>query len=262
VDDALVSSDREIVTTRVLDAPRERVFEAFRDPERLARWWGPAGFTNTFQEFDLRPGGEWRFVMHGPNGADYPNHSVIVEVVRPERIVFDHVSRPQFRMTITLAEPAANQTQITWSMGFATAAECDRIRAFAEGANEQNLDRLAAELTRMTDPIVRHPLLTASLEGGKNVDRVEIKRVTLAGHQNTGLHLHPCPTVGHVTEGVILFQVEGQPARELSAGDAFYEPANVRMLHFDNPRAEPATFIVYYLLGAGEHDLIRLLDEP
>jgi uncharacterized protein YndB with AHSA1/START domain len=255
-------SDLEIVTKRVLDAPRERVFEAFRDPEHLARWWGPAGFTNTFQEFDLRPGGAWRFVMHGPNGADYPNHSVFVEVVRPERIMFDHVSRPQFRMTITLAELGDSQTTLTWRMGFATAVECAKVRAFAEGANEQNLDRLAAELTRMADPIVRHPLLTASLEGGKNVDRVEIKRVTLTGHQRTGLHLHPCPTVGHVTEGVILFQIEGQPARELRAGDAFYEPANVRMLHFDNEQAEPATFIVCYLLGAGEHDLIRLLDEP
>ena len=111
------------------------------------------------------------------------------------------------------------------------------------------------------DPIVRHPLLTAVLEGGKRVDRVEIKRIMLGAYQKTGLHLHPCPTVGHVSEGVILFQVEGQPARQLRTGDAFHEPANARILHFDNARAEPATFIVYYLLGAGEHELIRLLDD-
>ena len=64
-------TDREIVSTRVLDAPRELVFRAFSDPDLLARWWGPEGFTNTFHEFDLRPDGAWRFVMHGPDGTDY-----------------------------------------------------------------------------------------------------------------------------------------------------------------------------------------------
>ena len=68
-------SDREIVSTRTFAAPRERVFEAFSDPTQLARWWGPKGFTNTIHEFDLRPGGMWRLVMHAPNGADYANES-------------------------------------------------------------------------------------------------------------------------------------------------------------------------------------------
>src|SRR5262245_47205878 len=148
-EDMGVASDREIVTTRLLDAPRERVFEAFRDPARLARWWGPKGFTNTFKEFDLRPGGVWRFVMHGPNGADYANHSVFVEVVKPEHVVFDHVSKPQFQMTIALGDAGPGKTTITWRMRFETAAECDKVRGFAPGANEQNLDRLEAELTRM-----------------------------------------------------------------------------------------------------------------
>jgi len=82
------AADREIISTRVIAAPRDLVFKAFSDPENLARWWGPKGFTNTFHEFDLRPGGAWRFVMHGPDGVDYPNESVFVEVVKPERIVF------------------------------------------------------------------------------------------------------------------------------------------------------------------------------
>ncbi len=90
-----MSSDREIVSTRVFDAPRERVFQAWTDPEHLARWWGPKGFTNTFHEFDPRPGGVWGFVMHGPDGVDYKNRSVFVEIVKPERIVFDHVSGPR-----------------------------------------------------------------------------------------------------------------------------------------------------------------------
>ena len=89
--------------SRSFAAPRDRVFRAFTAPAQLARWWGPKGFTNTFHEFDLRPGGDWRFVMHGPNGADYANDNVFVEVVKPERVVFDHVSRPPFQMAIALA---------------------------------------------------------------------------------------------------------------------------------------------------------------
>jgi len=141
-------ADREIVAHRVLDAPRERVFEAFADPDRLTRWWGPKGFTSTFREFDLRPGGHWRFVLHGPNGADYQNESVFVEIVKPERIVFDHLSGPAFQVTATFAEEAG-KTRLTFRMLFGTAAECDKVKGFAVGANEENLDRLEAELARM-----------------------------------------------------------------------------------------------------------------
>lgn len=66
-------ADREVVTSRVIDAPRERAFRAFSDPAHLAQWWGPKGFANIFNEFDLRPGGAWRFVMQGPDGMNYPN---------------------------------------------------------------------------------------------------------------------------------------------------------------------------------------------
>ena len=142
-------SDREIVTRRLLDAPREQVFDAFTDPNRLMRWWGPKGFTSTFHEFDLRPGGVWRFVLHGPNGVDYQNESVFVEVVKPERIVFNHVSRPRFQMTLTLDASAGTKTTITWRMLFETADESAKVRVFAVDANEQNLDRLEAELVRM-----------------------------------------------------------------------------------------------------------------
>ena len=143
-----VESGRELTTTRVLDAPRERVFRAFSEAEHLAQWWGPQGFTNTFQEFDLRAGASWRYVMHGPNGADYPNESVVVEVVKPERIVLEHVSGPRFRLTITLA-PEAGKTRITWRMLFPSAADCDKVRGLAVPANEQNLDRLEARLAAM-----------------------------------------------------------------------------------------------------------------
>ncbi len=141
-------SDREIATTRVLDASPDLVFRAFSDPAHLARWWGPKGFTNTFHEFDLRPGGAWRFVMHGPDGAHYQNHSVFVEFVPPERIVINHVSGPHFHLTITLAEQAG-RTKLSWRMLFESAAECDKVKTFAVPANEQNLDRLETELAAM-----------------------------------------------------------------------------------------------------------------
>ncbi len=141
-------ADRELVSERFFDAPRARVFEAFRDPVRLARWWGPKGFRSTFQEFDLRAGGAWRLVMHGPNGVDYPNESVFVEVVEPERIVFRHVSSHPFEMTMTLSEQG-NGTRLTWRMLHPTAAACARFRDVGLAANEENFDRLEAELATM-----------------------------------------------------------------------------------------------------------------
>lgn len=143
-----VLSDRKIVTTRVFDAPRDVVFKAWTDPKHLAKWWGPKGFTNTFEEFDMRPGGVWRFVMHGPDGGRYENETVFVEVVKPERIVFQHVTAPQFQVTATFVEEAG-KTRLTFQMLFETAAECDKVKMYTVDANEQNFDRLEAELTRM-----------------------------------------------------------------------------------------------------------------
>lgn len=143
------ASDREIVSARTFAAPRERVYEAFRDPARLARWWGPHGFSNTFDVFDLRPGGRWRFVMHGPDGVDHPNESVFLEVEAPARIVFRHVSGEHpFEMTITL-DAQGGGTRVTWRMRHDTAEHCARVKPIVARANEENLDRLAAELDRV-----------------------------------------------------------------------------------------------------------------
>jgi uncharacterized protein YndB with AHSA1/START domain len=76
------------------------------DPNHVAQWWGPKGFTNTIHEMDVRPGGVWRFVMHGPDGVDYQNKIVFIEVVKPERLVYDHVSGPKFHVTVTFTEQA------------------------------------------------------------------------------------------------------------------------------------------------------------
>ena len=142
-------ADRSFVHARLIDAPREQVCDALRDPARLARWWGPAGFSNTFHEFDLRPGGNWRFVMHAPDGTDHPNESRFTEVVEPERVVIEHLSGHHFVMTIRL-ESRGHQTLVGWRQVFDTAEERARIAAFVTPANEQNLDRLAAEVARLS----------------------------------------------------------------------------------------------------------------
>jgi len=141
-------SDREILTSRILAAPRERVWLAWTDPRHLAAWWGPAGFTNTFDEHDLRPGGHWRYVMHGPDGTDYRNHCIYAEIDEPARLVFDHVSGPVFRVAATF-ESVAGGTRVSFRQTFETDDVCFRVRRFAVDANEQNLDRLAAELASM-----------------------------------------------------------------------------------------------------------------
>lgn len=141
-----MSSEREIVSSRILDAPRDVVFCAFYDPAILARWWGPSGFTNTFVEFDPRPGGAWHFVMRGPDGAEYPTEKRFIEVVRDERIVVRHEDPTHgFEMTISF-EDEGTRTRLIWRMRFDAAEEAQRVRSFVVEANEQNLDRLAAEL--------------------------------------------------------------------------------------------------------------------
>jgi uncharacterized protein YndB with AHSA1/START domain len=147
----LESDPRSIIGTRVLGAPRDLVFSCFTDPKHLAQWWGPDGFTTTTSKFEFRPGGVWRFVMHGPDGRDYENCITFDEIVRPERIVYRHgggddVEPVQFNTTVTFEDFGKDQTRITWHGRFPTAQE--RARVIKEyGADKglvQNLARLAA----------------------------------------------------------------------------------------------------------------------
>jgi len=143
---------REIVATRVFDAPRELVFRMWTEPQHVAQWWGPRGFTNTIHEMDVRPGGVWRFVMHGPDGVDYRNKIVYTEVVRPERIAYDHVSGPKFHATATFEDEGGGKTRLTVRMVFDTAAERDKVaREFGavEGLS-QTLQRLGETLAADT----------------------------------------------------------------------------------------------------------------
>ena len=132
-------------TSREFTAPVEEVFAAFTDPERLARWWGPAGFTNTFHEFEFETGGLWVYTMHSPNGGNPENESVFELVERPRKIVIRHISQPLYRLTIDLA-PSEKGTTVSWLQEFDDEEVAKRIAKVVVPANEQNLDKLSAEV--------------------------------------------------------------------------------------------------------------------
>jgi uncharacterized protein YndB with AHSA1/START domain len=139
------SADAVLRTERMLSAEPRKAFAAFERPDRLAQWWGPKGFRNTFEKFEFAPGGQWIFVMHGPNGVDYPNSSVFREIQPAARIVIDHVSQPHFTLTVTLTADG-DKTRLAWAQEFESVEVASKLRAICESANEENLDRLEALL--------------------------------------------------------------------------------------------------------------------
>lgn len=132
-------------TNREIAAKVEQVFAAISNPQRLARWWGPAGFTNTFKVCDFKSGGSWSFIMHGPDGKNYPNESVFKEVEAPTKVVIEHIVEPKFRLTITLSVSKMG-TLVTWSQEFENSQVAEAVKDIVIPANEQNLDRLTAEV--------------------------------------------------------------------------------------------------------------------
>lgn len=144
------TTDREVRTTRTINAPRERVFAAWTDPVLLAQWWGPHGFTNTFHRFELKPEGLWEFTMHGPNGQDFHNTCVFKRIEPPGYLEFDHLKEMHFYKAMVTFTEVEGGTRIDWIMRFNTAEELAPIRGFIENANEENLDRLEKELEKVT----------------------------------------------------------------------------------------------------------------
>jgi uncharacterized protein YndB with AHSA1/START domain len=140
---------RDIRIERLVDAPREVVFEVFTKPEHLARWWGPDGFSLTTTTFDFRVGGVWRFVMHGPDGRDYENRLVFDVIDPPARLIARHgggddVEQGSHELRVAL-EAVGDKTRLVWRMVFPSIAERDRIAreyGAAEGA-QQTIQRLA-----------------------------------------------------------------------------------------------------------------------
>lgn len=144
------TSETSLTIRRTFDAPRERVWEAWTDPEQVDRWWGPDGFTTSTDEMAVESGGVWRFVMVGPDGEEYPNRITYDAVEAPERLVYTHGSPDdpeQFRVTVTFDEPDEGRTELTMVMRFPSTAALDEALEFgADDGATQTLGRLAEHL--------------------------------------------------------------------------------------------------------------------
>jgi uncharacterized protein YndB with AHSA1/START domain len=139
------TADREIVMSRTFAAPRELVWKAWTEREHVERWWGPRGFTTTVLEMEVRPGGRWRFIMHGPDGTDWPNRVVYKTVQAPERLTYVHGSDVDddpraFDVTVTFAE-SDGLTTVTNHLILRTAEQ--RAEAVGFGAVELGEQTLA-----------------------------------------------------------------------------------------------------------------------
>src|SRR6201989_882289 len=130
----------EIVTTRVVNFPRELVYAAWTDPNHLKNWWGPAGFTNTFNEFDLRVGGRWSFIMHGPEKGNYPNECEFIKIEKPALIAWKRHSKPLFQVLVTFEEVSADKTKVVFKQLFETPEECMKLKPYVLDKNEENMD--------------------------------------------------------------------------------------------------------------------------
>ncbi|HEY6527375.1 MAG TPA: SRPBCC domain-containing protein [Cellvibrionaceae bacterium] len=132
-------------TQRTLAFTPKEIYAAFADPTRLAAWWGPEGFSNTFELCEFAVNGNWRFIMHGPDGTNYPNESVFTELEANRKVVVRHTCMPYFTLSISLLPQDAG-TLVVWQQVFDDAELAQNIRPIVEPCNEQNLDRLRLHL--------------------------------------------------------------------------------------------------------------------
>jgi uncharacterized protein YndB with AHSA1/START domain len=153
------TADRELRMSRTFDAPAERLFDVFTDTKNITHWWGPRGFRTTTHSADLRPGGEWHFTMHGPDGTDYPNKVVYVEINRPRKLAYRHMGgegheKVHFDATITFT-PRGQQTELDFRMVFPTREERDAVCG-EYGAREGLNDTL----TRLGEFVASQPAIS------------------------------------------------------------------------------------------------------
>jgi len=149
---AAKNKSNKIQITRIYDAPVQAVWDAWTDPEQAAQWWGPRGFTITTHSKDFRPGGSWVYTMHGPDGVDYPNNTLYLEVEKHAKLVYDHGANddqpPLFRVTVLFSE-IGGKTRMDMSMSLATPEAADEIRKVIKQANGNSTwDRLAEYLEK------------------------------------------------------------------------------------------------------------------
>ncbi|WP_330959315.1 SRPBCC domain-containing protein [Photobacterium sp. 53610] len=144
---SVMIEERTLRTSRVLPFSPKEIYGAFASADLLASWWGPEGFSNTFEIFEFTTGGRWKFVMHGPDGKSYLNESFFKELVPDSRIVIHHDCPPNFRLTIELT-PEKEGTDLIWEQVFEDAETAQAVKQRAGTANEQNIDRLIAALSK------------------------------------------------------------------------------------------------------------------
>lgn len=152
-------SANELSITRVFDAPVKTVWEAWTDPAQVAQWWGPRGFTLTTHEKDLRPGGHWRYTMHGPDGVDYPNTTHYFEVVPMEKLVYDHGGSDDkpamFRVTV-LFRQVGDKTRMDMTMAFRSPeALADGRAIIKQAGGNSTWDRLAEHVAERHEGVQR-----------------------------------------------------------------------------------------------------------
>jgi len=141
--------ESEIVSTRIFNFKRDLLFRSWSEPDHLKNWWGPSGFTNTFNEFDFRVGGKWSFIMHGPEKGNYANECEFIKIVKPSLIAWKRYSKPIFQVVAIFEEISDEQTKLVFKMLFDTAEECDKLRPYVVDKNEENFDKLEVELAKM-----------------------------------------------------------------------------------------------------------------
>lgn len=146
------TADREVVISRIIDAPRELVFEAFTDVRHLSQWWGPEGFTTTTRSFEFRVGGEWIFVMHGPDNMEFSEWILWTEITPPERIALRHGEfrdDPKAFESILTFEAVGAATRLEMRTVFPTKELRDEAveKYHAVEGGQQTLGKLAAYVT-------------------------------------------------------------------------------------------------------------------
>ena len=143
--------NREMNITRVINAPRELVFEAFTKPEHIKEWWGPRGFTNTINKMEFKNGGEWDLVMHGPDGKDFPNTHYFTEIIPNEKIVMRHATNPKFQLTFSFIPQGDDKTMLNVRSLFESAEVLKLAKEVfkADVGLVQNIDKLEEYVYKM-----------------------------------------------------------------------------------------------------------------
>lgn len=142
--------DSEIISCRIVNHPIHLVYDAWSKPYHLKNWWGPAGFTNTFHEFDFRPGGKWRFTMHGPEKGNYENECEFIKIEKPNLIAWKRHSKPLFQVVAHFTKVTDKKTHIEFKMLFDSPEACNKLKPFVVDKNEENFDKLETVLFKMS----------------------------------------------------------------------------------------------------------------